>query len=121
MDEESGKVGSVGEEAAKLMGAVRDWARESGDPQVDLAAQALGEGLRSVADHVGHGRDCALCPVCQAIRLARQTHPEVRAHLAAAIGSLAEAATAALRNMPQPAHGSEPSATDAPTRIDLDD
>ncbi len=115
------QVGSVAEEAAKLFGALHDWAGESGPGRAGEAADGLLGSLRSAGDHVGHGEDCRYCPVCQAIRMVRETSPEVREHLAVAIGSLAQAATAALRqSSPADAsdHGSRGS---GPEKVDLDD
>jgi hypothetical protein len=74
-------VGSVGEEAAKLLSALQDWATESG------------AGFSDLHEHLATGSDeCRYCPVCRAISLVRQTSPEVRAHLTAAAGSLLQAA-----------------------------
>jgi hypothetical protein len=127
-DPGSPDVGSVAEEAVKLAGALRDWARESGAAQAGVTVQGLSEDLRSVGDHVGHGQDCTLCPVCQGIRVLRQTSPEVREHLAAAIGSLADAATALLRQDARPEQGEGQDGIGAPRRrgssprsVDLDD
>lgn len=111
-------MGSVAEEAAKLVGALQDWAREAGESRTGGAASPVGEGVGSVWDHVGQGPSCRLCPVCVAINRMRSTSPEVREHLAAALGSLAQAATIALRQS-----GATPGEQEAPTptRIDLDD
>ena len=71
-------VGSVGEEAAKLFGAL---------------AGALGD----VDAHVATGaQECAYCPICRTVHLIRETSPEVRAHLAAAASSLVQAAAGLL-------------------------
>ena len=113
------EVGSVAEEAAKLFGALNDWATQSGGSQAGAAAKNLAEGIRSAGDHVGHGEDCRYCPVCQGIRMIRETSPEVRENLAVAIGALAQAATAALRQGSAPRDDSDQHS--APTRVDLDD
>ena len=42
-------VGSVGEEAAKLFGALQDWARTTTDPAAAGSASAPGAGLGAVA------------------------------------------------------------------------
>lgn len=110
-------VGSVAEEAAKLLGALQNWAGEHGSAPGETA-QRLTEGIRVAADHVGHGQDCRYCPVCIAINRVRQTSPEVREHLAAALDSLARAATAALRS--EDAACSEQEAR-SPTKVDLDE
>ena len=119
-DQDSPEVGSVAEEAAKLLGALQDWANESRADQVRTTARGMAEGLGSLGDHVGHGQDCRYCPLCRALQLVRETSPEVREHLAVAVGALAQAATAALRSSE-----SEPGPHDrpkgAPDPVDLDD
>ncbi len=116
------EVGSVAEEAARLFGALQDWANESGfGAQGEATASAgVAEGLRAAGEHLGHGPDCRYCPVCRAINLVRQTSPEVRESLAVAIGALAQAATASLR---QDHDGRDAGTSDSsgPTRVDLDD
>jgi hypothetical protein len=114
--DQTDQLGSVSEEAAKLLGALQDWASEAGVGRAGAAAQGLVEGLRSVDDHVGHGEDCRWCPICRLVNAARSTSPEVREHLAVAIGSLAQAATAALRQDSGPGTDER----DGPTHIDLD-
>lgn len=92
-------VGSVGEEAAKLFAALSGMAKERGGDLGDSAAAAasyLSETLHDVDAHVGRGEDCRYCPVCQAIRLVRETSPEVKAHLAVAASSLMQAAAGVL-------------------------
>jgi hypothetical protein len=114
-------VGSVGEEAAKLLNALNDWAKESGASHVQSAASAT-EGLlgslRNIDEHVATGSpECRYCPVCQAITLVRSTSPEVRAHLSSAASSLLQAAAGLLAT-------GVPDASPRPTgveRIDLDD
>ena len=109
----------MAEEAAKLLGALQEWAVESGFTQAEGHDRTVG-GLGAIDDHVGHGQDCAYCPLCRAINLARGTSPQVREHLAVAIGALAQAATAALRS-----YGTEAPPDDGRgsgfERIDLDD
>lgn len=89
-------VGSVGEEAAKLLGALSDWAREQGSEQVGTAAGAAGafaDAMRDVNEHLSTGSaECRYCPLCQVIHVVRQTSPEVRAHLSVAASSLMHAA-----------------------------
>jgi hypothetical protein len=114
-------VGSVAEEAAKLLGAVQDWARTAGAGQASAAAGAadlLGARLHEVNEHLATGGEsCDYCPVCQLIRAVRGTDPQVRTHLASAAGSLLQAAAGLLAT-------SVPDATKPGTpveRIDLDD
>ena len=93
-------VGSVGEEAAKLFGALSDLARgHGGDLGAGLsgfAAQAA-DRAREVDEHLATGSaECTYCPVCRAVHVVRQTSPEVRAHLAVAASSLLQAAAGLL-------------------------
>lgn len=112
------EVGSVAEEAAKLLGALQDWASETGAEQVRTTARGMADELGSVGDRVGHGQDCRYCPLCRALQLVRETSPEVREHLAVAVGALAQAATAALRQPPTTRPQDE---EPGPRRVDLDD
>ncbi|MCW2846819.1 MAG: hypothetical protein JWR90_793 [Marmoricola sp.] len=93
-------VGSVGEEAAKLLGALSEWARDQGTDYAGSAAGAAGafaHAVNDVSEHVATGsEDCRYCPVCQVIHVVRQTNPEVRAHLAVAASSLMHAAAGLL-------------------------
>ncbi len=97
-DESAGEpVGSVAEEAAKLVGAMSDWAREHGTP---AWADSLGALTHDVDEHLANGEDCRYCPLCRGIQVVRSASPEVREHLAGAISSLAQAATAYLSTSP---------------------
>ena len=101
------QVGSVAEEAAKLLGALSGWAKEHGD------------GFSSVAEdlheHVAGGSsECTWCPLCRAVAAVRQTSPEVRAHLASAASSLMLAVSGMMATQP-------PTGDDRVQRIDLDD
>ncbi len=112
-------VGSLGEEAAKLLGALSEWARDQGQDYAGTAsgaASAVNHALHDVDEHIATGsEDCRYCPVCQVIHVVRQTSPEVRTHLAMAAGSLMNAAASMLatRTTEQPRSGVE--------KIDLDD
>ncbi len=93
-------VGSIGEEAAKLLEALQEWARESGHEYAGAAAGAA-EGAASTFQQVNEhlatgGADCRYCPLCQVIALVRSTSPEVRHHLGAAASSLLQAASGVL-------------------------
>ena len=78
-------VGSVAEEAAKLLGALSGWAREHGDGATSMADSISHE----LHEHIATGSpECAWCPVCRTISAIRQTSPEVRAHLTSAASSL---------------------------------
>lgn len=93
-------VGSVGEEAARLFGAVAD-------------------ALREVDEHVATGAaECRHCPICRTVHLVRETSPEVRAHLGAAAASLVQAAAGLLAtHVPAEPHGGAAGVE----RIDLDE
>ncbi len=116
MTDQDEPVGSVSEEAAKLFGALQDWARDTGGAYAGAATGGLGEQLRDLGSHVGHGEDCRYCPLCQAVRFFRETSPEVKQHLAAAAGSLAEALSAYLGTS-----AGVPDRSAGPQHIDLDD
>ena len=93
-----GNVGSVGEEAAKLFGALADWASD-------------------VSDHVDTGSpECTYCPICRTVHVIRQASPEVRDHLAVAATSLMHAAAGVLAATARA--GSDPST--GVEHIDLD-
>jgi len=114
-------VGSVGEEAAKLFGALSDWARDHG-PELShglsgLAGQAAA-AAREVSDHVDTGAaECSYCPVCRTVHVIRQASPEVRDHLAVAAASLMQAAVGVLAAT---ARGADSDRADGVERIDLD-
>jgi hypothetical protein len=59
------RVGSVAEEAVKLLGALQDWAKESaGDTAGAAGAAATGaaEALRGIDEHIATGgEDCRYC------------------------------------------------------------
>ena len=91
-------VGSLGEEAAKLLGALSGWAREhagdAGEGLSGLAAQAAASA-HDLNEHLATGSaECTVCPVCRTVHAVRQLSPEVTAHLTAAMASLAQAAAA---------------------------
>ena len=100
-------MGSVGDEAAKLLGALSDWARDQGTDYAGSAAGAAGafaSAVQDVNEHVATGgEDCRYCPVCQVIHVVRQTSPEVREHLSVAASSLLQAAAGLLATNTGPA------------------
>jgi hypothetical protein len=95
------QVGTVAEEAAKLLGALSGW-------------------TRGVDDHLATGAaECSYCPVCRTVHALRQTSPEVRTQLATAATALLQAAAGLLAT-------ATPDRRDHPDRarvqhIDLDD
>lgn len=93
-------VGSVGEEAAKLLDALSGWAREQqhglGD-SVAGATEAAARAAHGVNEHLATGApECEVCPVCRTVHLVRSASPEVKAHLATAASSLLQAAAGLL-------------------------
>ena len=120
-DEQSApeSVGSVGEEAAKLLGALSEWARDQGTDYAGTAAGAaasFAHAVRDVNDHIAtEGEDCRYCPVCKAIHVVRSTSPEVREHLSIAASSLMHAAAGLLATNTADRSGSSPV-----EKIDLD-
>ena len=114
------EVGSVAEEAAKLLGALSDWAREQGsdlgEGMAGLAGQAA-RAARDVDEHLATGAaECTYCPICRTVHVLRRTDPEVRAHLRTAATSLLHAA-AGLLATPVPEREQRPGMQ----HIDLDD
>jgi hypothetical protein len=121
MSEDDPEIGSVSEEAAKLVGALSDWAKDQGSVG---ATSGLGASLSGLADlareietHVG-GENCTYCPLCRLIGAVRATSPEVKAHLATATTALIQAAASAMATQVPP----EPQRRSGPVeKIDLDD
>jgi hypothetical protein len=94
-----GSVGSAAEEAAKLLGAVSEWAREHGSDAGSAfggLVEQVSAAAHDVDAHLATGDDCRYCPLCRAVQVYRSATPEVREHLASAVTSLARAATAML-------------------------
>lgn len=113
------EIGSVGEEAAKLLAAFSTWARDQGSEYAGSAAgaaAAMSETMRDINEHIATGaEECRYCPVCQVIHAVRTTSPEVKAHLAVAASSLMHAAAGLLATH-------VPSERKGPVeKIDLDD
>jgi hypothetical protein len=115
-------VGSLGEEAAKLLGAVAEWAREQGSDLGTGVAAMAGQAAtvaRELDEHIATGDpECRYCPVCRSVHAVRQASPEVRAHLAAAASSFLQAAVGMLAAAATPAEGAERSPS--VQHIDLD-
>jgi hypothetical protein len=116
-------VGSVTEEAVKLLHALQDWAKDSGSEYAGAAASAA-EGAASAAhrvnEHLATGDGaCTYCPLCRVISAVRDTSPEVKAHLSTAMTSLMQAA-AGMMATPVPEPGARrPDST--VEKIDLSD
>ena len=132
----SDEVGSAAEEAAKLFGAVGDWAKVHGGDVASNLAVGLTAGLSGLAglagqahaattdaehlleEHLATGApECTYCPLCRTVHVVREASPEVIAHLATAATSLMQAAAAVLA-----AAGSAPTSPREATveKIDLD-
>ena len=118
------EVGSVGEEALKLFGALADLARQQG-ADVGGGLSGIADQAASLAhevnDHIATGSaECKYCPVCRVVHAVRETSPEVRTHLLTAATSLLQAAAGVLETVPPPDHGG-PQRGPEVERIDLDD
>ena len=94
----SEQVGSAAEEAARLFGAMQDWARSRFD------SEHLATG----------GAECQICPLCQGIALLRQVKPETAEHLLDAAASIVAAMRSAVAS---PAAGSASSSRVQPIDI----
>lgn len=120
------EIGSVGEEAMKLFGALADAARqqagEAAGSAGGFAAQAAAMA-HDVNQHISTGdAECRYCPVCRVVHAVRQTSPEVRTHLMVAASSLLQAAAGFMETLPPPAgsEGANPRGAEV-EHIDLDD
>ena len=120
MSEESERepVGSVAEEAVKLLGALQGWAKENAQDASGAAAGASSI-FATFHEHIANGgEECRYCPVCQLISVAREVSPEVKQHLSSAAASLLQAFGAALSGAGADNRGR----TDGPLeKIDLSD
>ena len=75
-------VGSVGDEAAKLLGVLAGWASDHG---------------RDLNEHLATGgAECLYCPICRTVHAVRGASPEVREQLATAASSFLQAAAGLL-------------------------
>lgn len=81
-------VGTLAEEAAKLVTAMQGWAQNAG-PTAETADPASVDGDSAHPDHDPLSTQCRYCPLCTLVRVAKATTPEVRDHLASAALSLA--------------------------------
>lgn len=121
-------VGSVAEEAAKLLGALSGWAREHGEDlgsTVSGLADGAAKAAHEVNEHVATGSaECTWCPVCRAVHTVRELSPEVKEHLATAGANLMQAAAAlmatAVPDQGQDRGNRQDSVADDIEHIDLD-
>jgi hypothetical protein len=103
---EDDAVGSVGDEAAKLLGALADWASDH-----------IGDRAREVNEHIATGdAECLYCPICRTVHAVRGASPEVKAQLAGAASTFLQAAAGLLS-----AAGHAEPPTSRVQHIDLDD
>ena len=89
--------GSAAEEAARLGDALGQWlaARSASRPNGWM-------DLHEVGAHIATGStECALCPLCRLISLARQPSPELAQHLDEAIQAMVALGRAALDGLEQ--------------------
>ena len=126
MSDEHGEpeeLGTVAEETAKLLAALQDWAQNSAGAHAAAAAHtavALAESLRGVTGQLGHGPDCRLCPLCQAINVVRDTSPEVKEHLSNAANSVLQAVQSVLETQ-VPGDAERDKRDGSVEKIDLED
>ena len=118
------EIGSVGEEAIKLFGALADMARQQGaDVGGGLGglADQASSLVQEVNEHIATGSaECRYCPVCRVVHAVRETSPEVRTHLLTAATSLLQAAAGILETVPPADQGASQRGA-AVEHIDLDD
>lgn len=121
-------VGSVAEEAAKLLGALSGWAKSQGSDLgqgVADAAVSAGHAAHDVNEHIATGSaECQFCPICRTVHMARELSPEVRNHLAKASANLMQAAAAlmatAVPDQDKSGRGGSGASEDL-EKIDIDD
>jgi hypothetical protein len=116
---EEPEVGSLAEEAAKLLGALKGWAHDHGagvGHGITDAAGRAGDAVHDVDEHLATGApECTVCPVCRAVHAVRGLSPEVRSHLSSAATSFGQAVGAFLSTQP-PGPPSPPGDVTAPHR-----
>lgn len=114
------QVGSVAEEAAALLSALSEFAKEQRGQYAGAAsgaASAASESLHNLNEHIATGsQECVYCPVCRVIHAVRSTSPEVRTNLAIAASALVQAASGMLATNIPTDRGAGPV-----QKIDLDD
>jgi hypothetical protein len=119
----------VAEEAAKLLGALGDWARDQGTDWAQGAAGLADHAAttaRQVREHLDDNlatgsEECRYCPVCRTIHAVRQMSPEVKAHLTTAATSLLQAAAGVMATQVPSGSADGQSGRSGVEHIDLDD
>ncbi|MPZ62936.1 MAG: hypothetical protein GEU93_16925 [Propionibacteriales bacterium] len=81
-DAEREPVGSLGDEAAKLIGALQGWAREHA---ADGIPQASGLASAYIADD---SAACKVCPLCRLIAAGREINPQTIEQVGGAVASV---------------------------------
>jgi hypothetical protein len=120
-DTDGADVGSLAEEATKLMGALAGWAKEHGVEAGHGLSGLAGEVRNDVDEHLATGApECTYCPLCRTVHAVRQVSPEVKTHLASAASSLMLAAAGLLATV-APDDGRTGAARDGVEKIDLDE
>lgn len=123
-------IGSLGEEAMRLLGAVSGWVSQHGgdvhrtaDESVRRACEEFAHLAEGFEEHVATGApECTWCPVCRVVHAVRTVSPEVRTHLGAAAVSLAQAAAALLATpVPPPSSRRDRAGEERVQHIRLDD
>ena len=121
--DDGSEVGSLAEEAARLFGTLSGWARDQGAGMghgLSDAARHASATAHEVDDHFANGSaECTVCPLCRTVHAVRGLSPEVRSHLASAVTSVAQAASAFLST--QPPGADDPSTRGPVEHIDLDE
>ena len=103
-------VGSLAEEAARLLGALGDWASHQ-DPSAEEA---------HAADTPGEAGTCRWCPVCRAAHAVRHADPEVTEQLVVAADALLRAGRGILASFAATGPGTGRSGSGGVEHIDLD-
>ena len=92
-------VGTVADEAAKLFAALHTWAGEH-----TAGERSTGEP----GEPAGQPDECRWCPICQLVRYAKATSPDVRDHLTQAGLSIVLAIKAVLEESDPPTRRGTP-------------
>lgn len=92
--------GPLAEEAARLVEAIGEWARDN---------------IGAAPPVAGTGPECQVCPLCQLLALVRRTQPETFGHLADASASM----VAALRTIVE-SHDRHRAGSSGVEHIDID-
>lgn len=113
-DSEETPIGSAAEEAAKLLNALNEWAKDQSSESATAfsesvaglagrAASAVSDLPRFLDQHLATGApECAYCPVCRTVHVVREASPDVRVHLTSAALSLIQAASTVLNAVATP-------------------